>query len=112
MYIIEKTFTVSAAHRLELDYESPCQNWHGHNWRITVTCESPKLDGNGMVIDFKTIKQLVEKRLDHSILNEELHGMNPTAENIARWITEIIPYCVRAAVQETEGSVAVYDTRI
>ena len=112
MYIIEKTFTVSAAHKLRLNYESPCQNLHGHNWKITITCESPKLDANGMVIDFKTIKRLIEKRLDHHVLNQELPGMNPTAENIAKWISEVVPYCVRAAVQETEGNVAIYDSRI
>lgn len=112
MYIVEKTFTISAAHRLELNYESPCRQWHGHNWKIKVTCVAQELDDNGMVIDFKKIKQLGENRLDHSVLNKELQGMNPTAENIARWITEVVPHCVRAAVQETEGNVAIYDTRI
>lgn len=112
MYIVEKTFTVSAAHHLQLDYESPCKQWHGHNWVITITCQSKTLDKNGMVIDFKKIKHLVHDKLDHQILNQAIPEMNPTAENIARWITEIVPNCVRATVQETEGNVAIYDTRM
>ncbi|MDE6145796.1 MAG: 6-carboxytetrahydropterin synthase [Muribaculaceae bacterium] len=107
MYIVTKRIEISACHRLDLDYPSKCTNLHGHNWIITVTCQSETLNANGMVEDFTAIKEMVQGRLDHADLNAVL-PFNPTAENIARWICEQIPTCVRVDVQESEGNVASY----
>ncbi len=107
MYIVTKRLEISACHRLELSYPSKCTNIHGHNWIITVTCQSPSLNADGMVEDFTTIKEMVQGQLDHADLNAVL-PFNPTAENIARWICEQIPTCVRVDVQESEGNVASY----
>lgn len=108
MYTVTKRLEVSAAHKLNLDYESPCQRLHGHNWIIYITCQSPTLDANGMVIDFKKIKTLIHDKLDHRYINDVLKK-NPTAENIAKWIYDTVPYCVKVTVQESEGNVATYE---
>jgi 6-pyruvoyltetrahydropterin/6-carboxytetrahydropterin synthase len=108
MYYVKKTLEISAAHRLQLDYESKCNNLHGHNWVITIYCKSKELDRNGMVVDFTHIKKLVKGQLDHKLLNDVI-PCQPTAENIARWLTEQIPNCYRADVQESEGNVASYE---
>ena len=109
MYYVEKTFEISAAHRLALDYESKCQNLHGHNWLVTVFCKAPQLDNNGMVIDFTHIKCAVHNVLDHQNLNEVLR-INPTAENIAHWIAEKVgPKCYKVTVQESSGNIATYE---
>lgn len=108
LYTVTKRIEVSAAHHLVLDYESKCENLHGHNWIIHVTCQREELDHNGMVIDFKKIKELVSDRMDHQNLNT-VFDFNPTAENIAKWICDTVPYCVKVRVQESEGNVAVYE---
>lgn len=108
MYTVTKRLEVSAAHRLELDYDSPCGTLHGHNWIIEITCKSEQLNPNGMVVDFKQIKTLVQDVLDHKYINNVL-GINPTAENIGKWICDRVPFCIRVKVQESEGNVAIYE---
>ena len=54
------------------------------------------------------IKRLIKEPLDHRILNEVL-PFNPTAENLARWCVERVPYCYKATVQESKGNIATYE---
>lgn len=107
MYYVSKRVEVAGAHRLALTYESPCQNLHGHNWIIDVHCRSEKLDENGMVVDFKKIKNFVNT-LDHKYINDIL-PFNPTAENIARYLCQNIENCYKVEVRESEGNVAIYE---
>ena len=108
MYTIIKRMEISASHSLKLSYQSTCENLHGHNWIITIYCRSKELNEDGMVVDFTHVKEKVMSRLDHQNLNEVL-PFNTTAENIARWVCEQVPYCYRVEVQESEGNIAVYE---
>ena len=58
--------------------------------------------------DFSKIKELVN-RFDHALINDVMGDINPTAENMAKWLCDRIPHCVRVSVQETEGNVATYE---
>lgn len=111
MYYVSKRMEIAGAHRLNLSYESKCQNLHGHNWIITVYCKAEKLNQDGMVCDFKHIKDKIHGKLDHGNLNEIL-PFNPTAENIAKWVCERIPECYKVSVQESEGNVAIYEKEV
>lgn len=93
---------------MKLSYESKCKKLHGHNWIITVFCRASQLNADGMVCDFKHIKNKIHDKLDHGNLNEIL-PFNPTAENIAKWIVDSIPECYKASVQESEGNIAIYE---
>ncbi len=108
MYYVAKKIEISGAHCLELDYPSKCTNLHGHNWNITIYCKSKELDKNGMVVDFSKIKSKIVDKLDHQIVNDVI-GMNPTAENIARWCQQQVPNCYRVDVQESSGNLATYE---
>lgn len=109
MYYISKRLEIAGAHQLKLDYESKCQNLHGHNWIVVVYCKSEKLNNNGMIIDFKHIKNKIADKLDHKYIND-IVTFNPTAENIAKWICdEIGEKCYKVSVQESEGNIAIYE---
>jgi len=108
MYYVTKRLEISAAHRLTLSYESKCTAMHGHNWIVTIHCRAAALNADGMVTDFTDIKRAVLDRLDHTCLNDVL-PFNPTAENIARYICDLVPNCYRVEVQESEGNTAAYE---
>lgn len=108
MYTIIKRMEISASHSLRLSYPSKCENLHGHNWIITVHCQSSELNADGMVIDFSHIKKIVMNRLDHQNLND-IFSFNPTAENIAKWVCDQIPTCFKVEVKESEGNIAIYE---
>ena len=108
MYYVCKRLEISAAHSLMLSYESKCEDLHGHNWIVKIYCKSETLNQDGMVTDFTLIKRDIEKALDHKFLNEIL-PMNPTAENIARWICDRTPNAYKVEVWESEMNMAAYE---
>ena len=71
-------------------------------------CQAEQLNEDGMVVDFTHIKEVVKGQLDHKNLNDVL-PCNPTAENIARWICEQVPHCVKVEVCESEGNRVIYE---
>jgi len=80
----------ASAHQLK-EYKGQCERLHGHIWRVEVTVEGTKLNEQGLLIDFKTIKEAlgkILKELDHTFLNEHPHFKknNPTSENLALFI--------------------------
>jgi 6-pyruvoyltetrahydropterin/6-carboxytetrahydropterin synthase len=80
----------SAGHHLR-DYPGNCERPHGHNWKVEVTVKADSLDNLGMGLDFKALKNEVNKvldTLDHHDLNEhaDFQSVNPSSENIAVYI--------------------------
>ena len=109
MYYISKRLEIAGAHNLKLSYESKCSNLHGHNWIVIVYCKSEQLNEDGMIVDFKHIKEKVSDKLDHQYIND-IVDFNPTAENIAKYICdEIGEKCYKVSVQESEGNIAIYE---
>ena len=91
----------NAAHRLFLPKWSDEQNsavfgkcsnvnYHGHNYKLIVKVTGEPDVKTGFVIDLKVLSDIIKKevlvRFDHKNLNldtEEFKHINPTAENIA-----------------------------
>lgn len=88
--MIETRF--AAAHQLR-NYKGKCENLHGHNWKVQVAVSAERLNDIGLAMDFGDIKALTNDVigiLDHAMLNEifPFTEINPSSENIARWIYE------------------------
>jgi 6-pyruvoyltetrahydropterin/6-carboxytetrahydropterin synthase len=90
MYEIKIESSFSGAHRLR-DYNGQCENLHGHNWKVEVIVVSPDVGKDGMVLDFRELKEAtraVLETMDHRYLNEipYFSERNPSSENIAKYI--------------------------
>jgi 6-pyruvoyltetrahydropterin/6-carboxytetrahydropterin synthase len=111
-----KTFSFEAAHRLPNVPEGhKCARLHGHSFRVEVHVSGPVESQTGWVMDFADIKAAydpVRERLDHHYLNE-LEGLeNPTSENVARFIWNLLkprlPGLTKLVVHETCTAGCVY----
>lgn len=137
-YMIKIELKFRAGHRLLPPYKGKCNNVHGEGYTAIIELESEKLDENGMVIDFGTIKskikEWIDNNWDHSYLfngDDEIgrylfnKGMkvfnigkqNPTAENMAEFLFYIIKYTIFSRVKRVgiiesfEDSIAYYEVK-
>lgn len=117
--MIERNF--SSAHQLR-GYKGKCENLHGHNYRVEIYARGSELNNIGLLIDFGELKEAADeivRYLDHRNINELPPfdaELNPSAENLARYILERVgAACGDARVRvykvrcfETPTSVATY----
>ncbi len=96
-------------------------NFHGHNYELIVKVTGEIDPKTGYVVDMKilsdTIKEHVLKKFDHKNLNldtYEFKNLNPTAENIAVVIWNILrekiepKYELKITLYETERNFVEY----
>lgn len=103
MYTVRKEFKFEAAHVLNSSESKECQKIHGHSYRVEVFLSRLDLNSDGMVEDFKIIKEAfkpVIDKLDHALIVKNackrhskgskdklvVLNKNPTAENMAEFI--------------------------
>lgn len=115
----------NAAHRLynskwndarNAEIFGKCANphYHGHNYELIVAVKGEINKETGFVMDMKVLKDLIaieiEEKLDHKNLNEEIEEfktLNPTAENIAVVIWNVLRIKIDKALELT---VTLYET--
>ena len=90
VYELKIVTQMAAAHQLR-EFSGKCENLHGHNWKIEIYVTGQELGSNGILIDFKLVKDSANKiiqDLDHTFLNDlkPFEGINPSSENIARFV--------------------------
>ncbi len=131
MYSVTKQVEFCYGHRLP-GHKGRCRHLHGHNATAIIRLESETLDPLGMVCDFGDIgdyvKDWIGREIDHNMLmsrhdpllpllkqaGERVYVMdsNPTAENIARLIFQVVAEAgypvVEVALRETGRAEASY----
>jgi 6-pyruvoyltetrahydropterin/6-carboxytetrahydropterin synthase len=113
MFEISVECMFAAGHLLR-NYKGKCEHVHGHNYKVRVTLAGDKLNAAGLLMDFvdlrSEIKGLVEK-LDHRFLNDipPFDQLNPTAENLAKYICDEIEPQARNQGLQVRG-VTVWET--
>ena len=89
-------------------------NYHGHNYELIIKVTGVPDEATGYVYDMKLLSDLIQvnvlDRFDHKNLNEdtvEFKNLNPTAENIAIVIYNIL----RKKIEEKyELQIRLYET--
>lgn len=123
-YELNKDFHFAAAHYIPTNDAGKCQHTHGHTYFSNLTIVGDELDDSGFLVNFKTIKDLVHQRFDHSVLNKDVAFFDqnaayyPTTEVVARTIYEMVqayldtlenkPICLQVFLRETPTSYCIY----
>lgn len=108
-YEVTRKHEIHCGHRI-CGHEGKCKNLHGHSYIFHLKCVSHDLDKLGRVIDFSVIKELMcqwlEDNWDHKLIIWEddpwLDNLrqidptvvsfpeHPTAENLAKYLVQVI----------------------
>ena len=116
MFELTAEDTFDAAHALR-GYDGPCENLHGHTWKVQIKLQGKKLNQIGLLEDFKSLKHELKEGLkdfDHKLLNDvkPFDEENPSSENLARHIYKKIKKkktsLVKVIVWESATSCASY----
>lgn len=88
---VERTFCAAHAIRIGGRMEPD----HGHNWTARATVAGPRLDENGLLVDFHAVERDLETIISfyhNQSLNEvaPFDTLNPTAEHVAREIGQAL----------------------
>lgn len=126
MVRFSQKFEFSAAHRLHNPALGPAENaalfgkcnnphGHGHNYELEVTLRGPP-DAGGQLMPVHILEEIVMssviQKFDHKFLNVEVPEfaqLNPTVENIAKTIYDLLRPRLRQAQAEL-ASVTVWET--
>jgi 6-pyruvoyltetrahydropterin/6-carboxytetrahydropterin synthase len=106
-YMISKDFEFAAAHHLDgLPADHKCARVHGHNYVVRVKVGSSSLNQVGFVIDYADlgfVGDFLREQWDHRDLNDRLYGMNPTAENLAAYLFDVVRAQLGGALEIVVG---------
>jgi len=99
MYEISIEEEFAGAHFLK-NYKGKCEKLHGHNWKVVITISGETLGKDGLLIDFKIIRDKLKKileKLDHNYLNNIpfFKKTNPSSENIAFYIFQKLKVSIK-----------------
>ena len=117
---VYKIFNIESARSLpNLPEGHPCKNIHGHSFKIKITVKGTVNEETGFVMDFSEIDSAfspIFKMIDHAYLNELDGLINPSSENLCKWIwsklIDSLPNLKRIEIKETESTGCIYEGKI
>lgn len=120
-----------AGHRL-LGHEGKCAFFHGHNYRVDIEVSGDEVDQVGRLIDFSVLKRRfqtwLDEKWDHGFLLNEADEnalaairmveptkyfvlpCNPTAENMARYLVDVVAPDLLAQTSVRVRRISVWET--
>ncbi len=120
-----------AGHRL-LGHEGKCAFFHGHNYRVDIEVTGDDVDQVGRLIDFSVLKRRfqtwLDENWDHGFLLYEADEnalaairmveptkyfvlpYNPTAENMARYLADVVAPDLLAQTSVRVRRISVWET--
>lgn len=106
MYIIYIKTHFDAAHQLH-GYPGECCELHGHTWKVGVKVIANDKDEIGISFDFKKLKSITDSVIavfDHKHINQvkPFDTINPTAENLSKYIYEQVEEKLPSEIQLSE----------
>ena len=119
---LTKEIEFDAAHRLSF-HKGKCKNLHGHTWKVELDIFANLIEN--LILDFGDIKSIILDNFDHKVIiwekdkllldfftsAEELDAVRvprePTAENLAIMITELIKNSLVEKYGKKLGSYAI-----
>lgn len=114
---IYKIFQFDSAHYLpNVPQGHKCGGMHGHTYTLTVFISGKPEKHSGWIVDYTDLKNGIKpflEILDHRLLNEIPGLENPTSENLAVWLWQMIkpvfPALVKIELKETPTSGVIYE---
>jgi 6-pyruvoyltetrahydropterin/6-carboxytetrahydropterin synthase len=133
-YSVKVELRFRSGHRLLPPYKGHCNNPHGEGYTAILIFEKNKLDENGMVFDFGTIKRQIknwiDENWDHAYIYNKKDEVgeylnkkgfktfkldtNPTAEHMAKYLYKIVKKNISKNIKQVgiiesfEDSIAYY----
>lgn len=110
MYEVTIIKSFSAAHVLA-QVGGKCEELHGHNFKVELSVGAENLNQSGLLIDFRLLKKWLAEildEIDHKHLNQIpfFKELNPSAENVARYIAgKIAPLAKQEEIKVTKVKV-------
>ncbi len=121
MVIVHRKEHFNAAHKLfnpnwsrekNIEVFGPCanENWHGHNFELTVSVIGEPNPETGFVIDLKKLSEIIKseiiEKLDHKNLNLDVDFMKDKMGSCENLVIEI--WKILEPLVKTEGDARLY----
>lgn len=103
MYYLRKPFNIKGTLSFQND-----DNIYTYELKVEIYCKNKTLNNEGMIQDYDDIRSAVIEKLNGKYIND-VFTLNPTYENIARWICEQIMTAYKVKVIDEFGNEVIYE---
>ena len=92
------------------------ENWHGHNYHLTVTIKGNPHPDTGLVMNFKDLKRIIKKniidKVDHKNLNLDVEFLKGKMTTCEVFVKEMWGQLEPAITKETNNTVKLHKLKL